>query len=155
MADDKPAPKPFKVGEEPRPEASGLGSQFLPRSPEDGRGDSSSTMQRRAKSRLKKMRNFIMLSMRDLRPAELRVWLALYNCEHKGLCRIGYERIAELTGVSRRHVGKAMKSLMLQGLVDRRYQGKFRPGNNKGLASIYRLYDQQWEEVKQVPDKPR
>lgn len=101
------------------------------------------------------MRNFITLSMRDLRPAELRVWLALYNCEHRGLCRIGYKRIVELTGVSNRHVCKAMNSLMLKGLVDRRYQGKFRCGNTKGLASIYRLYDQQGEEVKQAPDKPR
>ena len=155
MADNKPAIKPFKVGEEPRPEESGHGLQFVPRSPEGNTGDASSAMRHKAKSRLKKMRNFITFSMRDLRPAELRVWLALYNCEHKGLCRIGYDRIAELTGVTKQHVCKAMKGLMDKGLVDRRYKGSFRPGRSKGRASIYRLSDQPREEVKQLPTKPR
>lgn len=155
MADDKPAPKPFKVGEEPRPEMSGRGSQFLPRPPEAKHEDARSPMWRRAMPRLKMVRNFVMFSLRHLRPAEVNVWLAIFNCEYDGEAQIGYERLAELTGRSTKHVGKAVRDLMAKGLLVRKVKGKFRAGNDKRLSSIYRLRAQMKPEDDGLPKKPR
>lgn len=112
-------------------------------------------MRQNAKSRLKTLRNFVMFALRDLRPAEVCVWLAIFNCEFHGEAQISYDRIAEITGKSKKHVGKAVNDLMAKGLLTRKVQGKFRPGKSKGLSSVYRTHGQPIEPAGEVPRKAR
>ena len=101
------------------------------------------------------VRNFVMFSLRYLRPAEVNVWLAIFNCEYDGEAQIGYGRLAELTGRSTKQVGKAVRDLMAKGLLVRKVKGRFRAGNNNRLSSIYRLRAQMRPESDGLPKKPR
>lgn len=81
-------------------------------------------------------------SMRHLRRSEIVVWLAIHGCQGRKAARISYGRLVELTGTSRVHVGKAIKSLQNRGLLEVLVKGRFRPNQNgeHGLASLYRVY---------------
>lgn len=102
----------------------------------------------RLRDRLLTLRIFTLETMASLRRAEIAVWLAIFNCEFRGQAQIGYTRIEEVTGLSRKHVGKAIKSLVEKGLLEVISRGQYRPrgktndngtGEN-GLSSIYRLH---------------
>ena len=98
--------------------------------------------------RLKDLNILISETMRALRPAELRVWLAIFNCAFNGRAQIGYSRIQRLTGLSRKSVGEAIKDLESKGLIEVVFRGRFRRssktdeagGGNCGEPSIYRIY---------------
>lgn len=149
--------RPLRVGEEPRPEIAVARSRAGGKAAAGGGtpGSSNDQMRGRAKARLKTLRNFVSFSLRDLRPAEVNVWLAIFNCAYDGEAQIGYDRIAELTGKSKKHVGKAVNALIAKGLIERKQLGKFRPGRNKGLSSIYRIHGQVKPKEEGLPAKPR
>jgi len=94
------------------------------------------------KNRLHELSVFTMETLKNLRRAEIAVWLAIHNCQAQGSARIGYTRIMEISGLSRRHVGQAIKDLRRKGLLEVVFTGKYRPngGDEHGLASIYRVY---------------
>jgi predicted transcriptional regulator len=102
----------------------------------------------RLRDRLLTLRIFTLETMGSLRRAEIAVWLAIFNCEFRGQAQIGYTRIEDVTGLSRKHVGKAIKSLVEKGLLEVISRGQYRPrGKTKdngtgenGLSSIYRLH---------------
>lgn len=155
MAENMPTTRVLRVGEEPRPERSPARPHLEPTAGVRPREHSEGRVRRRAKARLKTLRNFVMFSLRDLRPAEVNVWLAIFNCEYNGEAQIGYDRIAELTGKSKKHVGKAVNALIASGLIERKQLGKFRPGRNKGLSSIYRVHGQMKPKEEGPPANPR
>lgn len=81
-------------------------------------------------------------TLRQLRRAEIAVWLAIHGCQGKEAARISYDRLVELTGTSRKHVGTAIKDLKGRGLLEIVSKGRFRPNQygENGLASKYRVY---------------
>lgn len=95
------------------------------------------------KNRLDKIRVFREETMRDLRRAEIAVWLAIDGCEFDGASQISQQRIAEIAGIdSRQHVGKAIKSLCKKGLLEVLVTGRYKPNGTEGhgLSSVYRTY---------------
>jgi hypothetical protein len=100
----------------------------------------------RLRDRLLTLRIFTLETMGSLRRAEIAVWLAIFNCEFRGQAQIGYTRIEEVTGLSRKHVGKAIKSLVEKGLLEVISRGQYRPRSKgsvdeeNGLSSIYRVH---------------
>ena len=90
-------------------------------------------------------------TMRHLRRSEVCVWLAIHGCQGKRGAQISHDRLAELTGTSRKHVGVAIRGLNRRGLLEVLVKGRFRPNSNgeKGLASVYRVYPS----AKGQPDK--
>lgn len=94
------------------------------------------------KNRLDKIRVFREETMRDLRRAEIAVWLAIDGCEFDGASQISQQRIAEIAGVRRQHVGKAIKSLCKMGLLEVLVKGRYKPNGAEGhgLSSVYRAY---------------
>lgn len=86
--------------------------------------------------------------MGSLRRAEITVWLAIFNCEFDGQAQIGYARLSEVTDLSQRHVGKAIKSLVGKGLLEVVSRGQYRPSRSSGgngsdtngFSSIYRTH---------------
>jgi hypothetical protein len=155
MAESSSNAKPFRVGEEPRPEGILMPvSASLSRLPEAGQQAGNSSGRQKAKSRLKTLRNFVTFDLRALRPAEINVWLVIFNCEFRGVAQIGYDRIAELTGKSKKSVSKAVNNLIATGLLDRPVRGQFRPGSSRGQSSVYRIHahaEPQGEEVQRKP----
>jgi len=115
----------------------------------------------RLRDRLLTLRIFTLETMGSLRRAEIAVWLAIFNCEFQGQAQIGYTRIEEVTGLSRKHVGKAIKSLVEKGLLRVISRGQYRPrgttngtGEN-GLSSIYRLHPRTGTTAPEKPVVPR
>jgi len=108
------------------------------------------------KDRANTLRVFTVETMGDLTKAEIRVWLAIFNCEFGGRAEIGYSRLRTITKLSRRHVGKAVKSLERQGLLQVVLRGRFQPPRKHqpanenipqakgtgclGQPSVYRIY---------------
>jgi hypothetical protein len=94
------------------------------------------------KNRLQEQSIFTTETLKSLRRAEIAVWLAIHNCQVRGSARIGYARIMEISGLSKRHVGEAIRDLESRGLLEVLFKGKYRPngGAEHGLASIYRVY---------------
>lgn len=158
------APSIIPVGHEPRRQ---LGAEETPLTGSSGRGvaaaESIATKQPRGKARLGlrspeklfrvkdrllKLRIFTLETMGSLRRAEITVWLAIFNCEFHGQAQIGYTRLEEVTKLSRRHVGKAIESLVGKGLLDVVARGQYRPSRSKGgsgsdsngFSSIYRVH---------------
>ena len=68
------------------------------------------------RERASKLRDFTVETMGGLRKSELQVWLAIFNCDFE-VATIGYSRLMEVTKLSRRHVGIAVKSLEEKGLL--------------------------------------
>lgn len=125
------------------------------------------------KDRFNALRIITMETMGTLRKSEIQVWLAIFNCEFKGLAQIGYSRLCEVTKLSRRHVGKAVASLESKGLLEVVVRGRYRPSRNAaggggragsgagegrsseaGLASIYRVFPRQHRHAKQEAATP-
>lgn len=80
-------------------------------------------------------------TMRHLKRSEVVVWLAIHGCQGKDSATISYDRLVEITGTSRKHVGGAIKSLRKRGLLEILEKGRYRPGvNNSGRASRYRVF---------------
>ena len=119
------------------------------------------------KDRINRLRVFTVETMGTLRRSEMRVWLAIFNCEFNGLAQIGYSRLCEVTKLSRKHVGTAVASLEAKGLLEVVVRGRYRPsrggdvnghtqahGNasgrasDAGLASIYRIHPRPHEHAK-------
>lgn len=102
----------------------------------------------RVKDRLLTLRIFTLETMGSLRRAEITVWLAIFNCEFHGQAQIGYTRLEEVTKLSRRHVGKAIESLVGKGLLEVVSRGQYRPSRSSGgegskingFSSIYRVH---------------
>lgn len=108
------------------------------------------------KDRANTLRVFTVETMGDLTKAEIRVWLAIFNCEFGGRAEIGYSRLRKITKLSRRHVGKAVKSLQRRGLLEVVLRGRFQPPRKHqptientpqakgtvclGQPSVYRIY---------------
>jgi hypothetical protein len=94
------------------------------------------------RNRLQEQSIFTTETLKGLRRAEIAVWLAIHNCQVQGRARIGYARLMEITGLSKRHVGEAIRGLKSKGLIEVLFKGKYRPngGDEHGLASIYRAY---------------
>lgn len=88
--------------------------------------------------RLEEVRVFTTETMRGLRRAETQVWMAIFNCQMNNAARISQDRISELAGTSKRHVGEAIRSLAKKGLLRVLSKGSYRSGG--GLASVYRVY---------------
>lgn len=157
-------PSIIPVGQEPRRQ---LGAEETPPTGSSGRGvaaaDSIATKKPRGKARvglrspekffrvkdrLLQVRIFTLETMGSLRRAEITVWLAIFNCEFDGQAQIGYARLSEVTDLSQRHVGKAIKSLVGKGLLEVVSRGQYRPsrsscGNGSdtnGFSSIYRTH---------------
>jgi hypothetical protein len=104
------------------------------------------------------LRAFTVETAGTLRRAELLVWLAIFNCEFHGQSEIGYSRLCTITKLSRRHVGKAVASLVKKDLLEVVVRGRFQPTRKNtpqammavledaghvrraGQASIYRIY---------------
>ena len=113
----------------------------------------------RIKDRLLKLRIFTMETMGALRRAEITVWLAIFNCEFHGQSQIGYTRLEEVTKLSRRHVGKAIKSLVGKGLLEVVSRGQYRPSQSSGgegsktngFSSIYRAHPRVSEPTESKP----
>jgi DNA-binding transcriptional ArsR family regulator len=122
------------------------------------------------KDRLNALSIFTLETMGTLRRSEIRVWLAIFNCEFEGLARIGYSRLCEITRLSRRHVGTAVKSLEEKGLLEVVFRGRYRPnrsragdgckasdraggvkGKDNGLASCYRTHARPAENANAPP----
>jgi hypothetical protein len=117
----------------------------------------------RLRDRLLTLRIFTLETMGSLRRAEIAVWLTIFNCEFRGHAQIGYTRIEEVTGLSRKHVGKAIKSLVEEGLLEVISRGQYRPrgktsdngpGEN-GLSSIYRVHPRTGTTATTKPVVPR
>lgn len=136
--------RPFAVGEEPPPPPPTRTVQREKKAGGKGGGGAGASSVKRGKSgpRIKKLRDFTTFTLHDLPRAQIAVWLAIFNCEHDGQAQIGQDRIVELSGTSKKHVGKAIKSLVARGLLEVIAQGRFRPGKNKGLTSLYVLHGQ-------------
>jgi hypothetical protein len=96
----------------------------------------------RYKNRLEELRVFTMETQRCLKRSEIAVWLAIHNCQKRRVARISQDRISELAGTSKKHVGKAIRELAKKGLLEVLFKGKFvRNGDEgSGLASIYRVF---------------
>jgi len=168
-------PSIIPVGQEPRRQ---LGAEETPLTGSSGRGvaaaESIATKQPqgkarvglrspeklfRVKDRLLKLRIFTLETMGSLRRAEIAVWLAIFNCEFRGQAQIGYTRLEEVTKLSRRHVGKAIKSLVGKGLLEVVSRGQYRPsrssgGNgsdSNGFSSIYRVYPREGDATARKP----
>ena len=96
----------------------------------------------RYRNRLEEIRVFVMETQRNLKRSQIAVWLAIHNCQKRGAALIGQERISELSGTSKKHVGLAIKALVAKGLLQVLFKGKFvRNGmEGSGLASRYRVY---------------
>lgn len=117
----------------------------------------------RLRDRLLTLRIFTLETMGSLRRAEIAVWLAIFNCEFRGQAQIGYTRIEEVTGLSRKHVGKAIKSLVEKGLLEVISRGQYRPrgktsdngSGENGLSSIYRLHPRTGTTAAATPAVPR
>jgi hypothetical protein len=93
-------------------------------------------------SRAKAIRIFTQETMRGLRRSEIAVWLAIHNCEVDGAARISQDRLVELSGTSKRHVGEAVRSLAERGLLEVVFRGRYRPNCSvgHGMASKYRVF---------------
>lgn len=98
------------------------------------------------KDRANTLRVFTVETMGNLRKSEIRVWLAIFNCEFKGLAKIGYSRLQEITQLSRKSVGQAVKSLVNKGLLRVVVRGRFKPSpttGSLGQPSVYKIFPRQ------------
>jgi hypothetical protein len=98
---------------------------------------------KRYKSALDEKQVFVQVTMRDLRRAEIAVWLAIHGCKGRDTARISVARIKEITGIKgQRHVTGAIRSLIQRGLLKVAFRGRFRPNGcvGAGMASVYRIY---------------
>jgi hypothetical protein len=82
-----------------------------------------------------KLNVFVDLSLRDLTPAEVRVWLVLFrDLKPEGIARAGQADIARRAGLCVRAVGGAVRRLVARGLVEVAHRGRLNGG-----PSVYRL----------------
>lgn len=82
-----------------------------------------------------KLNAFVDVTMRGLKPAEVRVWLLLFrDLKPDGLARTGQADVARRCGLCLRSVGEAVK-----GLVDRGLVRVVRRGRLNGGPSVYQL----------------
>lgn len=83
----------------------------------------------RGGNRFAVMNAFVDVSLRHLKPAEVRVWLVLFrDAKRDGLSRTGQTDIARRTGVSVRAVGAAVRGLERAGLVKVVRRGRLNAG---------------------------
>ena len=81
------------------------------------------------------LNGFVDITLRDLTPAEVRVWLILFRDTKKnGLARTGQASIAERSGLSVRMVKKAVKMLVAKDIVKVRVRGQLNIG-----PSVYKV----------------
>jgi CRP-like cAMP-binding protein len=74
------------------------------------------------------------LRLRELTPAEVRVWLILYRDERGGVSRTSHADLARRAGVSTRAVVRALNKLRDRKLVERVRRGRMNVG-----ISVHRL----------------
>ncbi len=74
------------------------------------------------------------LLLRDLTPAEVKVWLILYRDEKGGVSRTSHADLARRAGVSTRAVVRALSKLRDRKLVERVRRGRMNVG-----ISVHRL----------------
>jgi hypothetical protein len=77
---------------------------------------------------------FVDLRLRELTPAEVRVWLILYRDERGGVSRTSHADLARRAGVSTRAVVRALNKLRDRKLVERVRRGRMNVG-----ISVHRL----------------
>jgi hypothetical protein len=96
---------------------------------------------KRHKNALREQQEFVRLTMRDLRRAEITVWMAIHGCKGRDIARIGYAKIKEIAGISgQRHVSAAIRSLVDRGLLEVVHRGRYRPNGDGGMANEYRVF---------------
>jgi hypothetical protein len=78
--------------------------------------------------------------LRELKPRELRVWLAL-NCMADGDCRVraSHGTIARLTGMQREHAARTTAALERRGLLRVRVRGRTVGRSGKRTSNEYEL----------------
>jgi hypothetical protein len=89
--------------------------------------------------RWRTLNNFVDFSMRGLRDAELKVWLALFRASRDGVAIVSQRRLAHLCHKSLPHVNKAVRALEDRGLLEVVEQGHSGGANVRGKTSSYRL----------------
>ncbi len=89
---------------------------------------------RKAEDRFAVLNNFVDFTMRDLKAADVRVWMVLYRDTKDGTAATGQSDIARRAGITPRSVGDAIKRLEQMGLLKVVYRG----GLNRGV-SRYRI----------------
>ena len=81
------------------------------------------------------LNGFVDVTLRDLTPAEVRVWLVLFrDTKPNGTARTGQADIARRAGLSVRMVKKAVKRLVERGLLKVLRQGRIHVG-----PSVYKV----------------
>lgn len=81
------------------------------------------------------LNGFVDVTLRDLKPAEVRVWLVLFrDTKPDGTARTGQTDIAERAGLSVRMVKKALKTLVERDIVKVLRRGRLNLG-----TSVYKV----------------
>ncbi len=81
------------------------------------------------------LNGFVDVTLRDLTPAEVRVWLVLFrDTKPDGTARTGQTDIAARTGLSVRMVKKALKKLIGRDIVKVLLRGRLNSG-----PSVYKV----------------
>ncbi len=90
---------------------------------------------RKSSPKWAKLNAFVDLSLKDLTPAEVRVWVVLFrDLKPDGLARAGQADIARRAGLCVRAVGGAVRKLTDRGLVQVARRGRLNGG-----PSLYRV----------------
>ena len=81
-------------------------------------------------NRWQMLNEFIDVTLRDLRPAEAKVWMVLFRDSRNGISKVAQTHIAERCGITRESVSRAIKELEQRELVRTVRHG----GVNRGLS---------------------
>lgn len=91
--------------------------------------------QKPTSSRWAQINAFVDVTLRELTPAEVRVWLVLFRDTKKtGLARTGQADIARRAGLSQRMVKKAVRKLVGRDIVKVIRRGRLNAG-----PSVYKV----------------
>jgi predicted transcriptional regulator len=73
--------------------------------------------------RFRVLNDFVDFSLKELKRAEIAVWLILYRDTRDGIAATGYNDLARRAGIDRRTVSRALRRLKQCGLVEAVYRG--------------------------------
>src|SRR5205823_5529283 len=92
--------------------------------------------------RFRVLNSFVDVSLRELTPAEVKVWLVLYRDTRDGVARVAQADVAVRAGLSTRGVRKGLAGLARRGLVEVLRRGR-RGRGRRSTASGHRL-EERW-----------
>jgi hypothetical protein len=85
----------------------------------------------KAGERFAVLNGFVDFTLAELSRREIAVWLVLFRDTRDGTARTSYDDIARRAGLNRRNVGRALRQLEGQGLVQVVHRGGLRRGPSR------------------------